>query len=93
MRYLIILFLLSSCGTVTINNTQKVITHGPDYQERKHFFLFGTVRNHIVDINKVCKSKSALQMRTEFTPMDTVYGIITFGIYTPRTASVWCRKS
>lgn len=79
-----------SCGTVTISNSKDKLTREPDYQQRKSFFVFGLVRKHYVNVDEVCGDKEVVQMQSQYTALDTFLSIVTIGIYTPRTAKVWC---
>lgn len=94
----IIVFLFSilsvGCGTVTISPEGKTYhyTSVPDYVEQKQFYLWGLVPTHEVDVKTVCKGKSAKQMQAQHTFKDSALTLITLGIYSPRTAKVWCES-
>ncbi len=82
---------ISGCSTVTINKQGRAtLSSTPTYKESKHFFLFGLIGDHDVNIKDVCTSGQAEQMQTQETFLDGLLGAITLGIYTPRTAKVWC---
>lgn len=87
-----ILLALSGCYTVTAtqNGSMKKVTE-PDFEKREHFFLWGLAPNaRVVNVKKACPSNAPTQMQTQNTFLDSFLGVITLGIYSPRTAKVWC---
>lgn len=64
---------------------QKVVTH--------HFFVSGIGQSKQIDAAQVCGGADKV-VRTEVqqTFGDGLLGFITFGIYTPRDARVYCAK-
>ena len=97
MKFGLLLFCLLffvSCQTVTISPSGDTRSYSstPTYSESQHFFLFGLVGNNIINVSSVCGDRSVLQMQTQSTFLDGFLGSITLGIYTPRTASIWCSR-
>lgn len=66
------------------------LTSEPNYEERKHFYLFGLIGEHRIDVTKVCKDSQVTQMQTQRTPTDVALSIFTGFVYSPHTAKVWC---
>ncbi len=83
--------MLTACNTVTIRpkGGPKLATQ-PTYEASRPFFLFGLVGQEHVNVTQVCSGKSPMQMQTQSTFLDSFLGIVTLGIYTPKTAKVWC---
>ena len=79
------------CSTVTVNptGTQK-LTSAPSFAARKHFFIWGIVGRHQVDAVAACAGRKPVQMQSQHTFVDAVLGIVTFGIYAPRSVRLWC---
>lgn len=81
----------TSCSTITIRD-QGVdkVDSDPNWKESKSFFLGGLIGKHRVNVSEICQGGSAKQLQTQFSFLDILFRTITFGIYTPRTAKVWC---
>lgn len=84
---------LGGCSTVTVTPSGKAKTSiSPTYEESKSFYLFGLIGEQEVDVTKYCQGQEPQQMQTQSTFLDSFLGIITIGIYSPRTLKVWCGK-
>lgn len=83
---------LSACHSVTVRpeGVSKRIDR-PDYEEQKEFWLFGLVNEHAVDVKPICSGGKVEQMQTQSTFVDSLIGVVTLGIYTPRSVRVWCK--
>ena len=89
--FITVLVLVGGCSTVTISADSDVkLASAPDYKKRKNFFFWGLMNEHSVDVNAVCEAAAPLQMQSQQTAVDVVLGVVTLGIYAPRTAKVWC---
>ena len=83
--------LSAGCSTVTMRESGTGnLTSEPTYSDSKSFFLWGLVGEHHVDLPAVCGGKAASQWQAQNTFVDGLLGVITLGIYAPRTANVWC---
>ena len=90
---LTLITLLSGCAAVTITESgDSNFKYHPDYEESKHFFLWGVIGEHHIDVTKICIRTPTVQMQTKFSGWDAFYGLITLGIYLPRTAKIWCER-
>ncbi len=94
MRKLSIVLLLlsfSACTTVTLRKDggAKLETE-PTYEKTQDFFFWGLMGKRHVYIDRVCNGKDAEQLQTQQTFTNSLLGLITIGIYAPRTAKVWC---
>ena len=89
---LLVCSLSAACGTVTVRPQGGSRTvSSPDYSKRFHFGLGGLIGGAEVDVSKICKDKEVIQMSTEFTFIDGFLSSLTLGLYSPRTANVWCQ--
>lgn len=89
--FIAVLALMGGCSTVTISADKDVkLSTEPDYNKRKNFFFWGLMNEHSVDVNAVCEGAAPRQMQSQQTAVDVVLGVVTLGIYAPRSAKVWC---
>lgn len=83
--------LLAGCATVTISPAgQPKIKTTPTYEAKQSFFLVGLIGERHVDVQSICGNRAPRQLQTVDTFSDKLIGGLTLGIYTPRTARVWC---
>ena len=45
---------------------------------------------HRFDVKKICGDKKVLQIQSQGTVSNVIFGILTLGIYSPHTARIWC---
>lgn len=82
---------ITACSTVTIRpNGGAKDNSQPNYVDSKPFYFGGPFGKHKIDVNDVCEGNEVTQMQTVTTSSDWFFSFITLGIYTPRTAKVWC---
>lgn len=83
--------LLSGCATQTAviqPNNQTVAT----YSKSQSFFISGLGQEQTVNAAEVCGGAAKVaKVQTIQQPLDIALGVVSFGIYTPRTAKVYCR--
>ena len=83
----------SGCQTVTLRPEGGIRDTSPAaFEERQSFFFWGLGGTSKVNVKKACSGGEATQMQTQFTFLDGFLGVITLGIYSPRSAKVWCKK-
>ncbi|HIB1617231.1 TPA: Bor family protein [Salmonella enterica subsp. enterica serovar Muenchen] len=83
---------LSGCAQQTftmrpdpVTTPQKTITH--------HFFISGLAQKKTVDAVAICGGEDkVLRTETQLTFLNGLLGFVTFGIYTPLEARVYCAK-
>jgi hypothetical protein len=93
-QFLFLLLLASSaCTTVTLRDrgTAKLSSE-PTYSSSKSFFFWGLAGTARVNVSGICGGKRPVQLQTQKTFTDGLLSFITLGIYSPRTASVWCTE-
>jgi len=86
--------ILAGCSTQTyrVNGDLKSFS-APDKDQMQHFFISGLGQEQELDAAKICGGADkvvAVQSKHEF--VDGFLGLVSFGIYTPRHAKVFCRK-
>jgi len=88
---ILVTIIISSCSSVTVrpdggdkNRDQ------PSYLDSKPFYFWGLVGEHEIDVNALCEGAAVEQMQSVTTVSDFLMGVVTFYIYAPRTAKVWC---
>ena len=87
--------LLASCQTVTVRPGGGDKTdRDPDFVARQHFFAWGLAPGaKFVNLKTACPSKPVEQLSAHNSFLDGLFGALTLGIYSPRTASVWCGQA
>lgn len=81
---------LSGCATQTA-----VMNSGSQeasFESSQAFFISGIGQSKTIPAHEVCGSAERVaKVQTVQEPLDVVLGVVTLGIYTPRTAKVYCR--
>ena len=83
--------LASGCATQTglIQPTQQVT---PTYSKSQTFFISGIGQEQTVNAAEVCGgAANVAKVQTVQEPVDIALSLVTVGIYTPRTAKVYCK--
>lgn len=61
-------------------------------EDSQTFFISGIGQKQSVDAAQACGGAAKVGgVAVEQTPMNILLGMVTFGIYTPRTARVYCK--
>lgn len=83
--------LASGCATQTgliKKNSQTV----PKHSESQSFLFWGIGQEKTLNAAQICGSADKVaKVQTVQEPMDIILGVITMGIYAPRTANVYCQ--
>lgn len=83
--------LASGCATQTglVQPTQQVT---PTYSKSQTFFISGIGQEQTVNAAEVCGgAANVAKVQTIQEPKDIALSLVTIGIYTPRTAKVYCK--
>ncbi len=89
----IFMLAFTACSTVTIRDKgTKKIASNPTYESSEAFFLWGLVGEKHIDVTKICGNMPAQQIQAQRTFVDGFLGLITLGIYMPRSVKIWCEK-
>lgn len=85
--------LLSSCAsqTFTINGKYGEV---PTSQKSQTFFLGGLGQEQVTNAAAVCAgAENVIKVEAQHTLVNGLLAVITLGIYTPRDAKVYCKRS
>ena len=64
-----------------------------DLEESQHFFIHGVFQDSSVDAAEVCDGVSNVaRVEVEQSAVGVVLAVLTYNLYTPRTARVYCVK-
>ncbi|MAC48048.1 Bor family protein [Oceanospirillum beijerinckii] len=85
---------LSACSSVTLRTDSAEKTKNtPDFQQSYDYWWWGLKGKHSINVREVCQGRKVKQMQSVATISNVFVSVITFGIYQPRTARVWCEVS
>jgi hypothetical protein len=88
---LICVTFFSACATVSlVEKPSRVLSLQPTATERADFFFWGLVGHHETHLNEICGSIGVDKVETQYTAPDVFWGILTLGIFSPRSVRVWC---
>lgn len=86
----LVLLTCAACSTQTFHMNGKLAVD-PDKEKHQTFFIGGIGQEEELDAAKVCGGlEKVAKVETEQTFVDGLLTSITFGIYTPRSARVYC---
>ena len=83
--------LLSGCATQTayVNGKGGRLA----YEESQTFFINGVGQEKIVNAVEICQEEQNIaKVESQWEGKDILWAIVTLGIYTPRTARVYCSQ-
>ena len=88
---LLALLALAACESITVRpEGTKILSSKPNYEQSENYYFWGLKNEFRVDAKAACADKRIVQMQAQDTPKDVFYTAITLGIYSPRTARIWC---
>ena len=76
-------------GCYTVRFQTNLEPGGAKFEEKGNFFLWGLVGEKEVNLKKMCPAGPA-RWQNQQTFVDGLIGVVTIGIYIPRTISVEC---
>jgi uncharacterized lipoprotein NlpE involved in copper resistance len=90
---LIAAFVLVGCANQRFNVAGELaVAPTAKTEDSQAFFVSGIGQKQTIDASKVCGGAAKIEgVAVEQTFMDGLLGLVTFGIYTPRTARVYCK--
>lgn len=90
MSILVICTVLSSCCTqkFMMNETNPTI---PTKEGTSHFVFWGIGQEKIIDPKEICGNKIS-SVETSYSFVNGLLSGITFGIYSPRSYSIYCQR-
>lgn len=85
-------FALAACSTQTFN-MGRTGSSMPKTDNMQSFFVYGIGQEQTINAAEVCGGASKVaKVQTQMTFLNGLLGAITFGIYTPRQARVFCTR-
>jgi len=87
------LLLLNGCATQTYH-VNSIGNANVEKEERmQNFFVAGVGQENELDAAKICHgTENIIKVESKLSFLDGFLGVLTSGIYTPRTAKVYCKK-
>jgi len=82
-----VLVLLSGCYTARYQTN--LAPGGPKMEEKGHYYLWGLIGEKTVNLKQACPSGASRWMNQQ-SFVDGLLGVITIGIYIPRTIQIEC---
>ncbi|KZN48400.1 Bor family protein [Pseudoalteromonas luteoviolacea] len=83
--------LLSGCAAQTFNVNGSTSTK-PTVQETQTFFISGLGQEQVIDAAAVCNgAENVIKVEAQHTFLNGLASMISFGLYTPRDAKVYCK--
>jgi len=91
------LMMISSCATQTFvvdpSVKREVPSGNPHFSKGSHFFISGIGQSDFRNAGDLCKESGGpafVEVKQSFGQV--LLAVVTYGIYTPRTMSVYCAK-
>ena len=90
---MVALLLVASCAQTKFNLQANKDSHSPTYDRAQDYFVGGIGQQKNIDPGAICGGRDkVVRVETEYTPANWAVGAITFGIYTPLQARVYCAE-
>ena len=87
------ILLTTGCATQTYQLADTDLKE-PTHEERQTFFVEGIGQSQMVNAAEICGgAENIIKIESEETAADVGLAIVTLGIYTPRTAKVYCKEN
>ena len=84
---------LTGCASVNVRTDQQPESmQPPSYEQKFVYWWWGLSGEHSVNVREVCRGNPVEQMQAVSTFTDSALALVTLGIYTRRTARVWCKE-
>ena len=82
--------LASGCATQTFDMNGRGVSV-PDRQKMQVFYISGIAQKQSINAARVCGGvRKVAKVETQLSFVDGLLGAVTLGIFTPRTAKVYC---
>lgn len=90
----LIAVLICGCSAVTVRSDgQRESAQPPTFEKRYTYWWWGLKGEHSINVREVCVGNDVEQMQAIHSVTDVVSGLLTLGIYAPRTARIWCKEA
>ncbi len=88
-----LILMATGCATQTYQLSDAKVEK-PTHEERQTFFVEGIGQSQMINAAEICGgAENIIKIESEETAADVGLYIITLGIYSPRTAKVYCKES
>ena len=88
-----IALMLSGCATQTFQINSTSTSSVPTKEDRQAFFVSGLGQTQTMNAAEICGgANKIIKVEAEHTFVDGLLGALTWGIYTPRMARVYCAR-
>lgn len=64
----------------------------PTHSINQHFFVGGIFQDEVLKVHEHCEYSKLESVQTKLSATNVLTGLVTLGIYTPRTAEIYCAK-
>lgn len=93
----LIVLSIASCATQTFSinpKTKREVPNGePHFSKWSHFFIGGIGQSDFRNPAEMCKENEGVAfVETKQNFGQVIVGLVTWGIYTPRTMNIYCNK-
>jgi hypothetical protein len=88
---ILLAFLLGQAGCALRFELAPETPHDRVVTERKPFFLWGLLPTQTCAVTDRCP-KGAVAIAEEITGTDAALTVVTFGLYSPRSTTYYCRR-
>ncbi len=84
---------MAGCATQTFQINPNATSSALTKEEEQSFFVRGVGQTQIIDAAKICGDAGKIaKVEAHYTPLDGFFEFLTFGIYAPRAARVYCEN-
>jgi hypothetical protein len=86
--------MLNGCATQSFQINSAIAPAQPTYEDRQAFFIGGLGQTQTLNVKETCGGDTGkiARVEAEQTFLDGFLGFLSWGIYTPRMARVYCYR-
>jgi hypothetical protein len=85
-------FVIVSCTTQRFTLAESKVPTIPTYEGKNHFIFWGLGQTKSIDSEEICGERLVMAVETHCSFLDGFLGAITYGIYSPQTFRIYCKK-
>jgi hypothetical protein len=90
---LFLLTFLASCAQTRLYHRGDNVDFTRQVSDETNYFVSGFLQEDEINAAKICGgSNKIVATETKRTTLNVIFSLITFGIYTPQTHTVYCKK-
>jgi hypothetical protein len=87
-----VLLVVSDCATQRIYTTEDQSARIPTHEGTSHFFLYGIAQTREYSAEQICQDRTVLAVETQYSFVNGLLTVITYGLYYPMSYTVYCGK-